>query len=175
VNASGARPRTVRVQKRDWRGRARYTWEGTVLSQDASCLVILAPWTGPGEPVVGDLQFVRGDRFVEYYYAGMGLAIWQVERSNGEIKGWYCNISRPIQMDGNTISFDDLLLDVVVHADGRYAVLDRDELEQARRDGLPESDANAAEATLQTVLDLIVRQQPPFTFSGPPRAIADEP
>jgi len=175
MNASEATPRTVSVQKRDWRGRARYAWEGTVLSQDASCLVILAPWNGPGEPIVGDLQFVRGDRFVEYYYIDTGLAIWQVERSSGEIKGWYCNISRPIQIDGNMISFDDLLLDVVVHADGRYAVLDRGELEQARRDGLPDADASAAEATLRTVLDLIVRQQPPFTFSGPPRAIADEP
>ncbi len=163
----------VSVQKRDWRGRIRHVWQGAVLSREPDHLLLLATWDGPGEPMVGDLQFVQGDRFLEHYYLGKGYAIWQVEQNNGDLKGWYCNISRPTEMDGSLISFEDLLLDLLVYPDGRYAVLDRDELEQARRDGLPKDDAHAAEVTLAALLDLVVRQRPPFAFTGTPRAISD--
>ena len=165
---------TVNVQKRDWRGVVRYGWQG-YRSLSASGLPA-APGNldGPGEPMVGDLQFVRGDRFLEYYYPGKGYAIWQVEQKSGELKGWYCNISRPIQLVDGMICFDDLLLDVLVYPDGRYVVLDRDELEQARVDGLPDADVRAAESTLQLVLELIVEQRPPFRFSQAPRETAEE-
>ena len=162
------------MQKRDWRGDPRYAWQGEVLAEEAGYLLLDARWDGPGEPAVGELRFVLGDRFLEYYFPGKAYAIWQIEQPNGEIKGWYCNISRPLELKDGVLSFDDLLLDVLVYPDGRYAVLDRDELEQARRDGLADADVCAAESALATVLDLIVRQSLPFAFSQAPRPIADE-
>ncbi len=165
---------TVRVQKRDWRGNVRHVWQGVVLAQDAESLLLEAVWEGPGEPAVGELRFERGDRFLEYYFVGKSYAIWRIERPTGALKGWYCNISRPLRMEEGMLSFDDLLLDVLVYPDGRCVVLDRDELEQARHSGLSEADTRVAESALDAVLDLILHQHPPFAFSHAPRAVEDD-
>ena len=160
---------TITVRKHDWRGQFRYAWQGALAERDAGHLVILAIWQGPGAPRVGEIAFLPGDRFVEYYYPGRGYAIWQVEQPDGAIKGWYCNVSTPVQEVDGTLTFNDLLLDVVVYPDGRWSVLDRDEFEAARRDGLPERDALAAEAALAELVALIHAGAPPFRFVTAPQ------
>lgn len=161
------------VRKHTWRGVFRYAWHGELAERRPECLVIAAVWNGPGEPAVGELRFVPGDRFLEYYYPGRGYAIWQVEEPDGTVKGWYCNISTPLIEKEESLSFDDLLLDILVYPDGRYAVLDRDEFEAARAEGLPDEQAALAEEALAELLVLIQAAAPPFSFApGTARAVA---
>ena len=160
------------VRKHTWRGVFRYAWHGGVAQRRPDHLVIVAIWKGPGEPAVGELRFVPGDRFVEHYYPGRGYAIWQVEEPNGTVKGWYCNISTPLIETADTLSFDDLLLDILVYPDGRYVILDRDEFEAARAEGLSDERAALAEGTLVELLALIQAADPPFSFApGTARAV----
>jgi hypothetical protein len=167
----GTRMDTVTVRKHTWRGEFRYAWSGELLMCEPEHLVLLAIWKGPGEPRVGEIAFMAGDRFVEHYYPGRGYAIWQVEQPDGRIKGWYCNISTPVERHDTTLSFRDLLLDLLVYPDGRYSVLDREEFAEARREGLPESEAALAEAALAEVVRLVERGAQPFCLSGPARAL----
>ncbi|HVA90982.1 MAG TPA: DUF402 domain-containing protein [Chloroflexota bacterium] len=156
----------VTVRKHDWRGSFRYAWSGWMVDRTADHLMIEAIWDGPGEPRVGEITFTRGDRFLEYYYPGRGYAIWQIARPDGSLKGWYCNISTPVEQSGDTLSFRDLLLDLLVYPDGRLSVLDRDEFEAARREGLDPGEAVMAQAALAEVLAIAEAGGAPFRFTA---------
>jgi hypothetical protein len=162
----------VAVHKHTWRGEFRYAWHADVVAREPGHLVLEAIWNGPGEPAVGEIRFRRGDRFVEHYFPGRGYAIWQVEQPDGTIKGWYCNFSTPVVERDGVLSFEDLLLDLLVYPDGRYTVLDRDEFIAARREGLPDAWAALAERALSDVLAMVHAAAPPFAFSGPPRPVS---
>ncbi len=158
----------ITVRKYDWRGRFRYAWEGKMTRRTAEHLIIEAIWNGPGEPKVGELRFVQGDRFVEHYYPGRGYAIWQIEQPNGLVKGWYCNISTPVEEHEHTLTFRDLLLDLLVYPDGRMVELDRDEFDAAQGAGLDPAEAAAAEAALAEVREMARMAVSPFRFAAMP-------
>jgi hypothetical protein len=162
----------VTVRKLNWRGEFKYAWHGEVLERSPERLVLSAIWEGPGEPLVGEISFTAGDRFLEHYYPGRGYAIWQIERADGALKGWYCNISTPVVENDDVLSFEDLLLDVIVYPDGRHAVLDRDEFEDAVAHGLAEERRGLAEGALREVLAAVQAQASPFVFTDAPRLIA---
>jgi predicted RNA-binding protein associated with RNAse of E/G family len=162
------------VRKHDWHGHFRYAWRGTVLERTGDKITLEAFWSGPGEPTVGRIRFVHGDRFLEHYYPGRGYAIWQIERPDGEVKAWYCNISTPVRQENDVLTFDDLLLDVLAYPDGGYVVLDRDEFEEARRHGLPAEYAQQAETALAAVLALVNASADPFRFSHAPRLLEQD-
>ena len=165
---------TVFVRKHDWRGAFRYAWRGEVSRRTDRMLLLQAIWQGPGEPLVGTIRFEAGDRFLEYYYPGRPYAIWQIERPDGALKGWYCNVSTPpVERDG-ILRFDDLLLDVLVYPDGRYTVLDEDEFAAAHAEGMPEDRVALARAGLAALVGMIERGEAPFPFaSGTARALHD--
>ncbi|MGH2410947.1 MAG: DUF402 domain-containing protein [Chloroflexota bacterium] len=156
----------ITVRKHDWRGRFRYSWSGRVVARTVDHLTIEAIWNGPGEPRVGEIAFALGDRFLEYYYPGKGYAIWQIERPDGNLKGWYCNISTRVEERDGTLSFRDLLLDLLVYPDGRMSVLDQEEFEAARHEGLDPADAAAAETALAEVWAMARTATPPFRYAG---------
>jgi predicted RNA-binding protein associated with RNAse of E/G family len=171
---SAAPGQAVTVRKLDWRGNFVYSWRGTLIERSAEHLLIEAPWEGPGEPLFGEIRVARGDRFMEYYYPGRGYAVWQIENADGAVKLWYCNVESPVREDGGTLEFSDLLLDVVAYPDGRHAILDRDELEAARREGLSDADARFAEQALSEVLAQIRDGAPPFVFDSSPRLVGQD-
>ena len=156
---------TITVRKHTWEGLFRYAWRGEVLAYDADTLLVQAVWEGPGTPQVGEIRFMPGDCFLEYYYLKRPYAIWEVRGVEDALKGWYCNINTLPVVDGDTLRFDDLLLDVIVYPDGRYQVLDRDEFEAARAAGLPDDRAKLAESALAELLALIHVGAAPFTFA----------
>ncbi|HVC80452.1 MAG TPA: DUF402 domain-containing protein [Chloroflexota bacterium] len=159
---------TITVRKHDWRGRFRYAWSGRIVDRTADHLLIEAIWNGPGEPLVGEITFAMGDRFLEYYYPGKSYAIWRIEAPDGHLKGWYGNISTPVAEHDGTLSFRDLLLDLLVYPDGRMTVLDREEIETARHEGLDPADATAAEMALAEVQAMARAGVFPFRSTGAP-------
>ncbi|HEY8285807.1 MAG TPA: DUF402 domain-containing protein [Chloroflexota bacterium] len=158
----------ITVRKHDWHGRFRYAWSGRLVDRTADHLTIEAIWNGPGEPRVGEITFTMGDRFLEYYYPGKGYAIWQIETADGNLKGWYCNISTPVEEREGTLSFRDLLLDLLVYPDGRMAVLDREEFEAAQSEGLDPREGAAAESALAEVRANARMGAAPFRYAGAP-------
>lgn len=156
----------VTVIKRDWRGEPVGSWQGEVWARAEGYVVLRAIFNRPrAVPVAEDITFEPGDVFYEHYADGKPYGLWQVltpdERT---LKCWYCNISTPAEMtaDGDTITFRDLLLDVLVRPDGSYQVLDRDDLIRAQAEGLDAGLATAAEEGTRAVLDLLQRGEPPL-------------
>ncbi|MDE3077126.1 MAG: hypothetical protein KGJ86_17050, partial [Chloroflexota bacterium] len=66
------------------------------------------------------------------------------------------------------LSFVDMELDLFVYPDGRYLVLDEDDLERA---AISEGEKQQARAGLAEVLARVEQRRPPFDRIGPPRRV----
>jgi len=146
-----------------------FSWQGEVIEEDAERLVLRAPWVGDKPLFLGYTIFEAADIFVETYFRDRWYSIWEVQsHRTGRTKGWYCNVCQPLEIDGDQVRFVDMELDVFVFPDGRYVVLDEDELEMAML--TPEVKA-AARTGLDEVLQLVEGRVAPFDHIGPPRRV----
>jgi len=155
---------TITIAKLNWRGERVYAWHGDVVSRTDDEVLLRAVWRGPGSvQVAPGLSFEPGDVFDEYYYFTRPYGLWRVlapdERT---LKCWYCNVSTPAVLEGATLSFRDLLLDVLLLPGESPRVLDRDDLERARAEGLDPALGALAEQGAGEILGMIARGEHPF-------------
>ncbi len=81
------------------------------------------------------IMLKEGDTFVETYYSDRWYNIFAMyDRDSGQLKGWYCNISFPANINTNSITYVDLALDLLIKPDGEQIVLDRDEFDALELD-----------------------------------------
>jgi uncharacterized protein len=119
----------IRVLKLDLAGQIVWQYEGRLVRRRPHSLTLEA-FFDVGDVPVADVLFQKGDRFVETYFDNRMYNMFQVfGRTNHEVKGWYCNLSRPAAFAEGSVSWVDLALDLWISADGRQSVLDRDEFE----------------------------------------------
>ena len=124
----------MRVLKRNLAGEVIWQYEGRVLRCDSESVVLEAFFNLPDMPMV-DAAFKRGDRFVETFYSARWYNIFEIfDRDDGKRKGWYCNISKPAELQRGIVSWVDLALDLWVAADGKQTLLDEDEFETLELD-----------------------------------------
>ena len=119
----------VRVRKLRPDGSEIFAWDGAVLCCDAGGIVLRAEFNV--DEVKRDYAtFRRGDVFVEFYYWDRAYNVFQVSAPDGTLKGWYANLGLPAELDAprNELRYVDLALDLWVDPDGRFVVLDEDEL-----------------------------------------------
>lgn len=64
-------------------------------------------------------------------FVGKWYEIVKVIDKNDEIKGYYCNINEPFKRVEDGYEIFDLFIDLWVFPDGKYVILDEDELEKA--------------------------------------------
>lgn len=123
------------VRKVHWQtGEELGSWTGVLAAAHPTHFEVHGFFTNPRgrqHVSVDGVDLVTGDRFTEFYYLGRWFNVFHIADYNGRRKGWYCNIARPAQPDALGISFVDLYLDLFVHPNGRYTVLDEDELAAA--------------------------------------------
>jgi uncharacterized protein len=160
----------VTISKLGHDRRTIFAWQAEIIERTDECLLVLAPWAARKEPMfLGYTVFEYGDSFLERYYFDRWFSIWEVRsHRNGRTKGWYCNICQPVELDGDQLRFVDMELDVFLYPDGRFVILDEDELASA---ALTEADREAARAGLADCMDLILNRKPPFDRIGPPRRV----
>lgn len=119
----------VTVIKRDIHGQETYRYHGVLLTH-RDCQIVLQAYFDRDDLDLHGMQLARGDRFVETYYTDRWYNIFEIHAHQDDtLRGWYCNIGRPVEIDGETISYIDLSLDLLVFPDGRQIVLDEDEFE----------------------------------------------
>jgi len=117
----------VWIHKLDPNGEVKYEYGGTLLEQDDHQIVVEAFFDRDDIPFQ-DVTFKKGDRFLEFYYFDHWFNIFEIyDRDDGQLKGWYCNVSMPAKFKDGIISYVDLALDLWVSADGRQSVLDANE------------------------------------------------
>src|SRR5687767_809809 len=92
------------------------TYQGELVSDEPDHLLIHARW----ERATLDLGYVvfeAGDHFLEHYYTERWFNIFEIRSIGGELKGWYCNVTRPAEVVGDVITSEDLELDLFVSPD----------------------------------------------------------
>lgn len=141
---------SITVIKRNPAGQEVMRYPGTLLQRDAHRLVLEAFFQLPDLPVMG-IIIQTGDRFLETYFTTRWYNIFEIRsREDDRIKGWYCNISKPVEIESqDRISYVDLALDLWVAPDGTQTVLDEQEFTALPLDENTKSMARQAMEELQ--------------------------
>jgi predicted RNA-binding protein associated with RNAse of E/G family len=124
--------RSITIHKCDPTGGELRRWPALVLHSDPTSLQVEAHYDANEVDRFG-LFFRKGDRLQETYFVDRWynvFAVYDVTTKN--LKGWYCNISRPARFESGDVYWEDLGLDVVVLPDRRASVLDEDEFDDMR-------------------------------------------
>ncbi|MEV6161002.1 DUF402 domain-containing protein [Streptomyces sp. NPDC052052] len=133
-------------------GQTKISYPADLVRDDGTRVTVRAPWAAPGTRDFGFVRFEPGDVFTEHYWRDSWFAVKEVRTGTGELKGWYCDITRPAVLRDGELMVEDLDLDLWVSADGSSVLrLDEDEFEQS---GLTESDPAAAEAARRALDEL---------------------
>ncbi|MFJ1545649.1 DUF402 domain-containing protein [Streptomyces sp. NPDC088246] len=133
-------------------GRTKIRYPADVVRDDGTRVTVRAPWAAPGVRDFGFVRFEPGDVFTEHYWRDRWFAVKEVRTGAGELKGWYCDITRPAVLRDAELLVEDLDLDLWVSADGSSVLrLDEDEFEES---GLAERDPAAADAARRALDEL---------------------
>jgi predicted RNA-binding protein associated with RNAse of E/G family len=149
----------VTIRKLDHMGRQVIAYSGRVLERGPRTIVLRTEWDR--EPM--DLGFVLlepGDRWTEYFFADRWYNIFEIRASDGSLKGWYCNITRPAHIGPDEVKAEDLALDLWVTPGGDMQVLDEDEFAALSLSPTERETAQKALAELQT---RVTRRLSPFS------------
>jgi len=112
------------------------TWryDGRVLERDDHSLLVEARFNR-SDLLFHDVPLRKNDRFVERYYADRWYNIFAIhDKDDDRLKGWYCNVTFPAEIEPGRIAYVDLALDLLVYPDGRYLILDEDEFAELALD-----------------------------------------
>lgn len=155
MSANSTEPRATLDVVLTKSGHVKIRYPAELLSDDGTHITVRAPWAGTGTRDFGFVRFEPGDIFTEHYWRDRWYAIKEVRTSSGELKGWYCDITRPAVRTGTELTVEDLDLDLWRSADGTDVHrLDEDEFTES---GLPERDPEAATAAKAALEELAVR------------------
>ncbi|MDH2391478.1 DUF402 domain-containing protein [Streptomyces sp. HNM0663] len=138
-------------------GRTKIRYGAELLADDGVRLTVRAPWAGEGGRDFGFVRFEPGDVFTEHYWRDRWYSVKEVRTGDGMLKGWYCDVNRPVAFSGGELTAEDLDLDLWVSHDGATVLrLDEDEFAAS---GLAERDPEAAEQAVQALdeLELMAR------------------
>ena len=151
----------VRAYKYD--GALHRTWAAELIRQQDSLVVLDAKF--PDE-IVHELlgTIASGTHSLEYYWLDRWYNIFRFSQPDGTLRNYYCNVNVPAKFDGETLSYVDLDLDILVDPDFSYRLLDVEDFERnARLFGYTEEiQANARQA-LTELIGLIETRAFPFS------------
>ena len=141
----------VVVIKRNIDGQETWRYDGRILERGQNWLLLEAFFNRQDTPFHG-IVLARGDRFLETYYSDRWYNIFEIhDRLSGDLKGWYCNVTKPALFEDTQVSYIDLALDLLVFPDQTQLVLDEDEFAQLPIDESTRQKALAALQELQTL------------------------
>ena len=117
----------ITVSKRNEKGEETWRYQGKLLEQGKDYLLLEA-FFDRTDTKIEEMLLAKGDRFVETYYTDRWYNIFEIhDRGNDQLRGWYCNIGCPAEINRDTLSYVDLALDLLVFPDGHQIVLDEED------------------------------------------------
>src|SRR5205814_9088291 len=82
-----------------------------VVADDDVHLVVQGVWSEPEARDLGFVTFEPGDVFTEHYWRDRWYSVKEVRTAGGELKGWYCDVARPVRTEPGRVISEDLVLD----------------------------------------------------------------
>jgi protein associated with RNAse G/E len=150
----------VRAYKYD--GVLHRTWDAELIRQEGSLVVLDARFP---EEIVHDLlgTIAVGTQSLEYYWLDRWYNVFRFAQPDGRLRNFYCNVNVPASFDGETLSYVDLDLDILVDPDFSYRVLDVEDFERnARRYSYNEEVQANARRALEELVRMIEGRAFPF-------------
>jgi predicted RNA-binding protein associated with RNAse of E/G family len=147
------------IIKRNASGAELLRYSGEVVERGENWVCVRAIFAF-GTRDLGYVVMKLGDIFTEWFYADRYYNVFRIEdEDTGDLKGWYCNITRPAEIHAGHLAADDLALDVFVKPDRTLLLLD-----EAEFGGLPllPTERSAALAAVTTIQRLVANNLPPF-------------
>jgi predicted RNA-binding protein associated with RNAse of E/G family len=124
------------------RSHPNVEYPAVVTFDDGTHIVVRGTWSEEEVRHLGFVTFEPGDVFTEHYWRDRWYSIKEVRAESGVLKGWYCDVARPVRLREGSLVSEDLHLDLWVSADGRTILrLDEEDFEAS---GLAETDPLAA-------------------------------
>ena len=113
--------------------------------------------------ILGEIK--QHTRTVEYYWLDRWFNVFRFLNEDGSTRLWYCNINTPPELVGNTLTYVDLDIDIVVQTDFAVQVLDTDEFEtNALTYGYSDEEKGQAHKAVDEVIQMIESRQFPFAL-----------
>lgn len=129
------------------------TYQGEPVMRRDNEIVIRARWSEQmGVVDLGYVTFEPGDYLYEHFYTERWYNVYELRSPDGQLKGWYCNITRPAVFAEDVIESEDLDIDLYVSPDRRTIVV-LDEEEYAAH-GLETSEPETHRAVLRAIAQL---------------------
>ncbi len=146
--------REITVNARKYDGSLGRQWTAGVVSQTVDLIVAVGRFEFDVEH--SDLGLIKkGTVSFEHFWKDRWYNIFRFHRPDGSLRNYYCNVAMPLTVEGATLEFIDLDIDVVIWPDGSFEVLDRDDFEKnSVHFGYPSEVLEKAEAALLELLDL---------------------
>lgn len=152
----------VEVQAFKYDGKLHRTWSAELISREDSLVVLDAKFS---EEIVHELlgTIASGTHSLEYYWLDRWYNIFRFAQPDGSLRNYYCNVNVPAKFDGETLSYVDLDLDILVNPDFSYLVLDREDFEtNARVYGYTDEVKANAQQALAELVSMIETRAFPF-------------
>lgn len=155
---------TITIEKRNSLGQRVFSYEGELIERGATHICIVATF-GRNDVDAGYVVFRKGDTMTEWFFSDRWYNIFRLQDvQTGQLKGWYCNITRPAELGETMVGADDLALDVFVTREGIMTVLDEDEFAALE---LTDDERGAAWRALDELRTLVAARAEAFAEIAP--------
>jgi predicted RNA-binding protein associated with RNAse of E/G family len=149
----------ITIVKRSHKGEFLIEYSGEVVARGETWVCVRARFEHD-DKVKEYVVFRRGDTFYEWHYADRWYNVFEMhDVSDGHLKGWYCNVTRPALITDSRVVADDLALDAFISPDGDMLVLDEDEF--AALD-LSTDERRLALMAIEEIRGMVERKEQPF-------------
>ena len=106
----------------------------TVLHRDAHYLVLY--FSSQAEGRIRDIIIPAGSTTIAHYWSDRGYVVWRMFGPDGSLIGTLFHICTNVEITEQHVSYLDLIVDIWIAPDGTIRVLDQDEMEECKKEGL---------------------------------------
>lgn len=149
----------IKVQKLLPDGSVKIEYTGTIRESNEEYISIDTGWSR--EPLdLGYVLFEPDDRWIETFYRSRWYNVFRIAGKDGDLKGFYINITKPPMIGEGIIQWLDLAIDIWVRPDGSFLVLDMDEFKEL---DLSEEDRVTALGALEEAKEMVKELEGPIS------------
>ncbi|REE92926.1 hypothetical protein A8990_1026 [Paenibacillus taihuensis] len=154
----------ITIQARKYGDRPHYEWSTTLLERTDSHIFVLAHYGRKLKHFTKGKTFTVENWTIECFPFDAWFTV-SADIVDGQITQYYCNISEPARMEGDTVTFINLDIDLVCKR-GKWEVVDEDEFElHSAQFGYPPALIAKVRQELANLQQRIERSQFPFDGS----------